>query len=115
VVNDRFPSDDNGDVLRRMEQSGDDLSRPRDIDFSIVFENEKMAKRFVDLIKGERYWVRIQRDEHFDPPWDVTVTINMVPTHTGITAMEEQLGALAAPLEGRNDGWGCFAVPNDRN
>ena len=32
-----FPADDNGDVLRRMLTTGDDLTKPRDIDFDHVF------------------------------------------------------------------------------
>jgi hypothetical protein len=45
-----FPEDENGDVLRRMQANGDDLSKARDIDFSVVFHDEAAAKRFVELI-----------------------------------------------------------------
>lgn len=34
---DAFPNDANGDVLRRMEAQGDDLSRPRNVDFTVIF------------------------------------------------------------------------------
>lgn len=32
-----YPNDPNGDVLRRMEAEGDNLTKPRDIDFTVVF------------------------------------------------------------------------------
>ena len=32
-----YPSDANGDVLRRLEAQGNDLSKPRNIDFTVVF------------------------------------------------------------------------------
>jgi hypothetical protein len=42
-----FPDDANGDVLRRMEAGGDDLTRPRNIDFAVVFADESSAEKFV--------------------------------------------------------------------
>ncbi|MGC2615598.1 MAG: ribonuclease E inhibitor RraB [Terracidiphilus sp.] len=41
-----FPDDENGDVLRRMAANGNDLSLPRNIDFTVVFPNESTAQRF---------------------------------------------------------------------
>jgi hypothetical protein len=44
-------------------------------------------------------------------PWDVVVVKRMIPSHAGITEFENELEAIAAPLRGRNDGWGCFEQP----
>jgi hypothetical protein len=41
-----FPDDENGDVLRRMAANGDDLSLPRNIDFTVVFPIESTAQQF---------------------------------------------------------------------
>jgi hypothetical protein len=38
-----YPNDANGDSLRRMEAEGDDLSRPRNINFTVVFSNKKLS------------------------------------------------------------------------
>ena len=38
-----FPDDENGDVLRLMLKNGDDLSAPREIDFSVIFPTEDAA------------------------------------------------------------------------
>lgn len=40
-----LPDDANGNVLRRMAEQGDDLTRPRNIDFIVVFANESSAVR----------------------------------------------------------------------
>jgi len=32
-----YAKDENGDALRQMEAQGDDLSQPRNIDFTVVF------------------------------------------------------------------------------
>ena len=48
-----YPGDENGDALRRMEAAGDDLTGPRDVDFTVVFPNgggaEQFAKHFRTL------------------------------------------------------------------
>jgi hypothetical protein len=41
-----YPNDANGDVLRRMEAQGDDLTLLRDIDFTVVFAKERSARGF---------------------------------------------------------------------
>ncbi len=41
-----YPDDDNGDVLRRLEATGDDLTLPRNIDFIVAFPDENAAERF---------------------------------------------------------------------
>lgn len=37
----QFPDDENGDVLWDMAQDGDDLTKPREVDFSVIFPTEK--------------------------------------------------------------------------
>lgn len=104
-----FPDDENGDVLRRMRDSGDDLSRPRIVDFNIVFPSEGQASQLAEQFKNRGCTVAVSRSEVVpELPWDVTISEYMVPTHARITEFENLLAAAAEPLGGRNDGWGCF-------
>ena len=106
-----FPDDENGDVLRRMQSSGDDLSRAREIDFTVVFPDEQSAGEFAAALLDERVKVEVKRADCAPGlPWDVLVQIFMVPDHGEITVMEATLAKRAALLGGRNDGWGCFEV-----
>ena len=45
-----FSSDENADVLRQMAEQGDDLSIPREIDFSVIFPTEEAALQFAVLL-----------------------------------------------------------------
>ena len=108
---DRYPDDDNGDALRNMAMSGDDLSKARDVDFSLVFNSEAMAQRFCDIMSEDKVKLDCHHSDKRPGVWDVTVTSYIVPTHEAISALESRLAHLAAPLGGRNDGWGSFAVP----
>ena len=108
-----FPLDENGNVLRRLQRGGDDLSLARDIDFSVVFPREESAKTFARLFDSVDTRVEAKRaDVVSQLPWDVTVTRHMVPGHGAIGDFEAELGQRAAPLGGCNDGWGCFAQMN---
>ena len=109
-----FPDDENGDVLRRMQESGDDLSKARNIDFTVVLPTREASERFAAPFMAAGYQVKIDESGTVpELPWDVIVVKHMVPTHAAITEFEEELERYAAPLTGRNDGWGCFEQQND--
>jgi len=105
-----WPDDLNGDVLRRMAASGDPLTAPRDIDFSVMFETRKSAETFIGAwgVSGYRLALKPYGDE-----WDVTITRVMVPDHELISQFEIDLERAVKPLGGRNDGWGCFQKPSN--
>ncbi len=106
-----FPDDDNGNVLRGMYEDGDDMSQPRDIDFTVVLPNSDAVQEFGSSFYNLGLQVKAKKSGTVpELPWDVTVTINMLPSYEDIIAFEQKLEKVAVPLGGRNDGWGCFQV-----
>lgn len=106
----KFPDDENGDVLWRMQEHGDNLSKRREIDFSVIFPSEDSALQFaVHLLRnGQKVsFSEYEGSEEF--PWQVEVHPNMEPTHENVSGFERQLEDDAAKLGGKNDGWGSFA------
>lgn len=102
-----LPDDDNGDVLRRMVAKGDDLTRPRDIDFSALFADQSSAERFAEHFRSLGYKVSAKGDyPKLDLPWDVLVVRRMPASHEDITNFENLLQSVADRWGGRNDGWG---------
>ena len=96
-----FPNDDNGEVLRRMHQSGDDLSKARDIDFTVVLPSKSAAQAFGDHFHNLGYRVSAEDARTVAAlPWDVVVIKHMVPTHSGIADFETVLQNVAVPLGG---------------
>jgi Regulator of ribonuclease activity B len=105
-----FPNDANGDVLRRIQKNGGDLTNPRNIEFTVVFPAEISAGKFAEYATGIGDKVSISNSNCVpDLPWDVIVVKRMVPTHQAITRFEETLESAAEPLGGRNDGWGTLS------
>lgn len=105
----QFPSDDNGDVFRRMISEGDDISQPRVIDYCHIFPERRQALAFAELIDDQELEVCIS---YYKPRnmWEATVKRYMVPTHEDVTAFELSLAAKAEALGGEADGWGCMTV-----
>jgi hypothetical protein len=106
-----LPDDDNGAVLRRMQDSGDDLSKPRDINFSVVFKARVSAEQFMKKFDRDECELELEFiSELEDNPWNVTVTKFMLPDYRLILDMELELAQIADPLGGHNDGWGAFSM-----
>ena len=107
-----YPDDDNGDVLRRLEGQGDDLTKSRNIDFSVVFPIESAAERFAKHFRAQGVTASVYfAEEMKEFPWNVNVAKNMTPSHQEISDFETLLQGVAETLGGHNDGWGCFSEP----
>src|SRR5947209_1227343 len=77
-----FPDDENGDVLRRMAAQGDDLTKPRNIDFTIIFSDATSAEQFAGYFHELGYKISVQETKTKpDFPWDVIVVKHMIPTY----------------------------------
>lgn len=105
-----FPNDETGQVLAEMQQAGIDLSMSHAVVFFHLFESKEQAQAMVQHIGKEIEGVSINLHEDETPNvWDVDCTINMVPTHSAITAQENILEKIATTFSGYNDGWGIEA------
>ncbi|MES2823921.1 MAG: ribonuclease E inhibitor RraB [Pseudomonadota bacterium] len=105
-----FPNDKDGNMLRGMHDKGDDLSIPRDIEFSVVFPDSNSVQEFGSYFYHLDFDVRAKKIGKVSSlPWSVIITLNIAPTYEGITAFQQKLEKVAAPLGGRNYGWSCFS------
>src|SRR5271163_642966 len=82
-----FPDDENGEVLRRMFEHGDDLSKPRIVDFCFAFPSRVQAIEFAAIVKERDLEVCISYYEERDG-WQAIVKRYMVPMHEDITRLE---------------------------
>lgn len=107
-----FPHDENGEALRRMQENGDDLTKPRDIDFTVILPDQRSAEAFTNKVRLLGYKASAE-ETGTDPelPWDVVVVNHLVPSHENISDFEKTLEMAALPFGGRNDGCGCVEQP----
>jgi len=90
--------------------AGDPLTEERNINFTVVFETYDNAANFCNVVKQDMRSVICEAPTEFGVEWEVTATTFMAPSVAAISEMEERLAAIASPLGGRNDGWGCFSL-----
>ena len=107
-----FPDDENGVVLRRMYERGDDLSKPRMVDFCFVFSDRRQALAFAEIVDHRDLEVSISYYEEREM-WEVVVRRHMIPTHEAITLLESDLTEKAESVGGEPDGWGCMQIDKD--
>ena len=92
-----------------MQDDGDDLSKPRIVDFCFVFLDRKQALEFAAIVNEREFEACISHyDEH--EMWKAIVKHYMVPTHAAITALEVDLSRRAQSVGGEADGWGCMQI-----
>lgn len=102
-----FPNDMNGDVFRRMIKGGDDLSKPRMMDFCHIFPERRQALAFAEMVDDRELEVCISYYEEREL-WQVIVRRYMIPTYKEVTALELLLASQAESVGGEPDGWGCM-------
>jgi hypothetical protein len=109
-----LPDDATGVALLNMFAGGDDLTKPRLIDFSVIFRSRDAALKFIGHFAALNCHCHLRGEHYGDEYFDVTISKVMSPTHEGITAFELELETVAKPLGGENDGWGCFGQDGEQ-
>jgi hypothetical protein len=102
-----YPRDADGDALRRVVDSGADMSRPMTIDFSVKVADEKTARHLAELVEARGFDPSISENDG-SVSWSVHCSKSMLATYDGVVAVQAELKALVAPHGGVCDGWGTF-------
>ena len=104
----QFPDDENGDILYRIWKRGCDLSKPREVDFSMIFPEKVQAEAFAIELRASKGKIEIS---YFEAKscWDLRFSPELTPSWMEISKMENSLGEAAVKYRGKNDGWGFFS------
>lgn len=105
----KYPNDDNGNVLWRLLEHGDDHSVSRDIDFCLDFPTEVAAVDCGVFLFRNEYKIQLEPPIEDDPesPWTVLAIPHMAPEYSEICAVESHLKEIAQHFGGECSGWGC--------
>lgn len=102
-----LPHDETGELLRLMQEQGDDLGVARDIDFFLIFDTEAQARVFASRADlGPEFKVATSHYEKTSK-WQVTLTVCMLPVYAELVMLEKQVARLGHEQGGEPDGWGC--------
>lgn len=104
----KFPEDDNGNLLWQMQEDGDDLEEIHEIEFSLYFKTQEAAEKCALSLLLEEQKISLYLDEEVQPSeWVITIYVNMYPEHEDIIDLEEWFTKIATKFDGEYDGWGC--------
>ena len=104
-----FPNDKIGDALWEMQQGGDDLELPREVEFSVLFPTQTLALQFGQLLLENNQklsFTPFQDNEEY--PWEITAYPEMPLSYENIIAYQELLETSSEPLKGKFDGFYCL-------
>ncbi len=104
-----LPDDDNGKMLAAMMDAGIDLTQSMDIDFFLVFDEQRDAETALeDLVKSDLNGeVELMFNEE-TTKHEIIVSINMIPEYDAIVEQEAALNEFADEYDGMTDGWGVM-------
>ena len=107
-----FPDDENGDVLRRMAESGFNFGQVHDVDFYAVFGERadavKVARQLIEADRSENSLAGVSTDDTQGGATELKVVRKMLVTHQSVTVFERRLGEMCAAHGGHLDGWGVM-------
>lgn len=93
------------DVLRSLDDQGDDMTVPRDVDFILRAPSNEKAELAAAFINDYRYGeATVEEDED---SYSVQVIINMPVTQHVILSVSGFMACVAELFELEFDGWGC--------
>jgi Regulator of ribonuclease activity B len=101
-----YPSDADGDALRRVAEHGSDMSKSMDVEFAIRVPDQSAGQTISDLAMQRGYACHLWQSDEGN--WDCICTRNMVLTYDEVVAAQRELNDLARPYGGHIDGWGTF-------
>jgi hypothetical protein len=102
-----YPDDADGDALRKVAESGADMSRPMVIEFSVDAPDERAARRVAKFLAPVGFDPSIFHDDETGS-WSVYCAKEMLATYEAVVDVQSELNRLLQAHGGHCDGWGTF-------
>jgi uncharacterized protein (TIGR01619 family) len=101
----------NHSLLEALEDSGDKLEVPRKVEHIILFQNEKMMKRFIKVVKKEGFTIEedsFEKDEEGN--YVTCISREDSVDYEAIDNLTDLLLEIAEKFEGEYDGWETMVI-----
>ncbi len=107
IMPEDYPNDADGDALRRVASSGNDMDQPMRVDFPVVLPDEATAQQFAEVARLHGYVPELYKDDEMEN-WDVICVKEIVLTYDAAVTAQDELNTLSKPFGGYSDGWGTL-------
>ena len=109
---DSIPDDDDGAVLRRLAESGNDLDKFMVIDFHVIVPDEEVGLEFAQAATQAGYKTELSYDQD-DDEFTAWCSKLMLPDYQALIDAQVELAELALPFGSALDGWGTIGNAED--
>ena len=103
-----WPNDSDGDVLRRLEETGFDFTQNVEIDFNVDFDTLPPKPEAMELLKHLQNNVELFEPEE-DSEGYALFTINSVLTYQLVISTQENISTLMRQFGGVCESWGVYS------
>ena len=102
-----LPNDATGDALRRMVNSGSDLTKPMEMDFFVIVPSEAAGDQVARRAQKLGFATKVE-PYNDDGEWTCYCTKTIVPRYGKVVKIERALDAMARPFGGSVEGFGSY-------
>lgn len=101
----KFPNDEDGNVLRLLEQQGCDFSVEHKVDFFIEVPDKKSGELVLKALQEKGIFSILEQDME-DMQWFCQCIYKMILSYEGIVDIQQKLNDICQPYGGLVEGWG---------
>jgi hypothetical protein len=110
-----LPNDDTASALRRLLDTGSDLTKPMTMDFFVLLPSEEAARTVARRADALGFATSVYETAGMEG-WTCSCTKTIVPSYDVVVDIEQQLDAIGREHGGHADGFGSFGnaggIPN---
>lgn len=102
-----WPQDVDGDVFRKMQESGFDFSHPVDIEFIVDLETWPPSEAFLTALRTRHPRIKVYEPDE-DGDGYVMFIVPALLTYDLVMSVQKEISEFAAPYGGVCDSWGAM-------
>ncbi len=106
-MNDHLPHGADGDALRRLAETGSDMSKEMEIDFAVEVPDQHSGLAFAAVVGAMGFRTRVSHDS-VTGEWTCYCSRAMVPSYDAVVAVQRALEQAGRTFNARPDGWGSY-------
>lgn len=96
---------DNDKIITTMLAGGDDLNRPRNINFDLYFKTDTGRISFSEFVRSKGYKTTTKESDNHNYPYELIVTKNGLAKMENVNTMTEELKAELTKYNSFYNGW----------
>ena len=107
LFSEKFPNDEDGQVLKMLYKQGVDFTEPQDVDFFIAVPDKKSGEAVLKSLRDDGLICELEQDDETEE-WTCYCFTKMLLNYEDIIDIQKRLNGLIKPYGGQTDGWGVM-------